>query len=168
MASWISFFLFHKPEDLLSESVSSALSKLAIQLDELPDTNVCLYKALGPTSLKDAERLSTNSSFVVSVAISPQPTLEAEVDLNAWYEEEHISLLSQVPGWQACRRFSLIDIKSTVNSAPPPRYLALHAYKHLDGFTTPQFKAAANTPWRTRVMKSIVARERHVYRLADE
>ncbi|KAJ4487129.1 hypothetical protein C8J55DRAFT_547961 [Lentinula edodes] len=154
------------PEGHSIESVRLATLELGIRVGDdnlLSNTDIRLYKALAHATLKGPEYLSTNPSFLVSVALSP--TLEAETDFNAWYEEEHIDLLSQVPGWQACRRFSLVDFESTVNSVSPPRYLALHAYKDLDGFTTPQFKAATNTPWRTKVMKEIVASERYVYRL---
>ncbi|KAJ3789307.1 hypothetical protein GGU10DRAFT_343784 [Lentinula aff. detonsa] len=165
----ISFFQLHNLHDQPSESASSTLSKLGIQPEnDTTYTDVRLYRALGHTYLKDSGHLTTNPSFIVSVALSPLPTPEAEADFNAWYEEEHINLLSQVPGWQACRRFSLVDaIKSTVDSASPPRYLALHAYQDLDGFATPQFRTATNTPWRTRVMQGIVATERNVYRLAE-
>ncbi|KAF8829458.1 hypothetical protein HHX47_DHR3000757 [Lentinula edodes] len=155
------------PEGHSIESAHSALLELGLRVgdDNLSHTDIRLYKALAHSTFKGAEYLSTNPSFLVSVALSP--TLEAETDFNAWYEEEHISLLSKVPGWQACRRFSLVDFESTVNSVSPPRYLALHAYKDLDGFTTSQFKAATNTSRRTKVMKEIVASERHVYRLQE-
>ncbi|KAH7872003.1 uncharacterized protein C8R40DRAFT_1174070 [Lentinula edodes] len=165
--SSVSFFQLCGPEGHSIESAHSALLELGLRVgdDNLSHTDIRLYKALAHSTFKGAEYLSTNPSFLVSVALSP--TLEAETDFNAWYEEEHISLLSKVPGWQACRRFSLVDFESTVNSVSPPRYLALHAYKDLDGFTTSQFKAATNTSWRTKVMKEIVASERHVYRLQE-
>ncbi|KAJ3813367.1 hypothetical protein F5876DRAFT_73951 [Lentinula aff. lateritia] len=167
VVSSVSFFQLRGPEGYSIESARSAVLELGIGAgdDNLSNTDIRLYKALAHSTFKGVGYLSTTPLFLVSVALSP--TLEAERDFNAWYEEEHISLLSQVPGWQACRRFSLVDCESTVNSVSPPRYFALHAYKDLNGFTTPQFKAATNTPWRTKVMEEIVASERHVYRLHE-
>ncbi|KAE9403327.1 hypothetical protein BT96DRAFT_917583 [Gymnopus androsaceus JB14] len=94
-----------------------------------------------------------------------RPTATATVPV-----PEHINLLSRVPGWQACRRFELVDIQSVsanLDSPKPPRFLALHRWRDLNGSSTPQFKAATNTPWRTRVMEGVVARERSVWRLVE-
>ncbi|KAF9075554.1 hypothetical protein BDP27DRAFT_1212397, partial [Rhodocollybia butyracea] len=127
------------------------------------DTRLTLHKALGPTISNPSFESSQNPVYFVSVALSPAPNPEAEADLNAWYAEEHIHLLSQVPGWQACRRFSLVD--STTRGDSPPRYFALHACTHLEGLNTSQYKTVTNTPWRTRVMGGIVATERYTYSL---
>ncbi|GAV99257.1 alpha beta-hydrolase [Lentinula edodes] len=101
VVSSVSFFQLRGPEGHSIESAHSALLELGLRVgdDNLSHTDIRLYKALAHSTFKGAEYLSTNPSFLVSVALSP--TLEAETDFNAWYEEEHISLLSKVPGWQA-------------------------------------------------------------------
>ncbi|KAJ3730348.1 hypothetical protein C8R42DRAFT_649902 [Lentinula raphanica] len=164
-SSIVSFFHLPTSDAQSTGSVSSALSAIGIKVDDgdTPYTHIRLHKALGRTYLKEDNGLTTNPPFLISVAISP--TSESEADFNAWYAEEHLDLLSRVPGWEACRRFSLVDAKSNVTNVSPPRYRALHAYQHLEGFNTEEYKAATSTPWRTRVMQSVVASERNVYRL---
>jgi hypothetical protein len=65
-------------------------------------------------------------------------------------------MLSVVPGWRSSRRFRLLSA-----SKHPPRYLALHEWENREAFGTPEFKAATNTPWRTRVVEQINM-ERHL------
>ncbi|KAF7350906.1 hypothetical protein MSAN_01652700 [Mycena sanguinolenta] len=86
------------------------------------------------------------------------PNDAAEQTFNAWYTEEHIPMLSVVPGWRSSVRFRLVTA-----SKNPPRYLALHEWASCDAFQTAQFKAATNTPWRTRVVvEQVIQRERHL------
>ncbi|KAF5365025.1 hypothetical protein D9757_011427 [Collybiopsis confluens] len=163
-------------------NIQSALLELEIQASYLQGTDIRFYRALGPTALmKPAEfmepfsPLTSDPPYLVSVALSPNPNSdESEADFNAWYEHEHIQLLSKVPGWLACRRYILLDElrtpDSTSNANAPlrrsPQYLALHALKHPnDAFGSPEHKAATNTPWRTRIMSGIVAKERYIFRL---
>ncbi|KIK61056.1 hypothetical protein GYMLUDRAFT_43168 [Collybiopsis luxurians FD-317 M1] len=190
-----STFSVYFPLNLDSELVPSqernirtALSILGIQSDPTPamlqGTNIRLYRAMGPAVLMKPEdsysALQTNPPYLISVSLSPRPTDggEIEADFNAWYEQEHIDLLSKVPGWMACRRYMLLDHLSTPASFGsseseklnnPPTHLALHALKDLDGaFSSPEHKAATNTPWRTRVMSEIVAKERYPFRLVSD
>lgn len=157
---------------------------------QLKGANIRLYAALGPTTISSA--VTDQCPYLISVALTPgtnpnQTQAEAEADLHAWYEEEHINLLSQVPGWKACRRFALVDHTSpakhetvTTESSntnnttvldtessmhSPPKFLALHAWRDLEGFNTPQYQAATNTSWRTRVMDGIISRERNLLKL---
>ncbi|KAJ6497425.1 hypothetical protein C8R45DRAFT_926138 [Mycena sanguinolenta] len=86
------------------------------------------------------------------------PTDAAEQTFNDWYTQEHIPMLSVVPGWRSSARFRLVTA-----SGNPPRYLALHEWADRDAFQTTQFKAATNTPWRTRVVvEQVTQRERHL------
>ncbi|KAJ7647850.1 Alpha/Beta hydrolase protein [Roridomyces roridus] len=73
----------------------------------------------------------------------------AEDMFNDWYTDEHIPMLSAVPGWRSSSRFRLL---SSSPSSSPPLYLALHEWASREAFGTSQFKAATNTPWRTRVV----------------
>ncbi|KAJ7143510.1 hypothetical protein C8R43DRAFT_1014449 [Mycena crocata] len=86
------------------------------------------------------------------------PNENADETFNDWYAEEHIPMLSVVPGWRSSRRFRLVTA-----STSPPHYLALHEWTSREAFSTPEFKAATNTPWRTRVVvEQVSKKERHL------
>ncbi|KAJ7496609.1 hypothetical protein FB451DRAFT_1208215 [Mycena latifolia] len=100
--------------------------------------------------------ISPEKYYMVLNGMTPNDS--AEGTFNDWYAEEHIPMLSAVPGWRSSRRFRLLSAL-----ASPPRYLALHEWDTCDAFGTPEFKAATNTPWRTRVVvEQVNKRERHL------
>jgi len=78
-------------------------------------------------------------------------------ELGRWYDEEHIPLLSKIPGWHRSRRF----VTSSVEPANDPKeteYLALHEYDAANGLdTSAEFKHATNTPWRAKIYDTIIA-----------
>jgi hypothetical protein len=100
-----------------------------------------------------SSRQSTNlgpGPVLVVVAMTLQDVPDAEVELDKWYEEEHISLLSKIPGWLRTRRYK----PSAVPAAK--LYLALHEYEADNGLGGPEHKAAMATPWRDAVMEKYV------------
>ena len=83
----------------------------------------------------------------------------AEEDLAAWYTEEHIPMLLEVPGWQRIRRFRL----TRSMDAPGPDFLSLHELAGPEVLKEPGYLAAISTPWRDRVVASALRRERRVF-----
>lgn len=82
------------------------------------------------------------ASVLVGVALTPPEDIEN--DFNRWYSEEHIRLLSRVPGWLRSRRFELLEGRG-------PKYLALHEYARINGLTrSSEFQAATTTEWTKR------------------
>ncbi|MBT2229232.1 DUF4286 family protein [Nonomuraea sp. NEAU-A123] len=81
---------------------------------------------------------------------------EAEADFHAWYAEEHIPALHEIPGWHRTRRYVLRDGNA-------PRFLALHELSGTDLFDTDAYRAATDTPWRTRVMAAVTESERRLF-----
>lgn len=94
------------------------------------------------------------------VALAPGPKLE-ESDFHGWYLDEHIPMLSAVPGWLRSSRWELCSDSVRPNGvrnadgSPVSPYLAIHEWVGPQVYETPEFKAATNTPWRTRVMDGI-------------
>lgn len=76
------------------------------------------------------------------VACGDVPT-EHEAEFNRWYDEEHIPLLSAVPGVLSARRF--FDPNGT------PRYAALYELENDDVPEHPQWHDAAITDWAKRI-----------------
>ncbi|OJD28214.1 hypothetical protein ACJ73_00397 [Blastomyces percursus] len=99
-----------------------------------------------------------NKRVLVAIIQTLHPDQEDE--FNKWYREEHLPLLSEVPGWLRTRRF----VSSAVEPTPVREYLSLHEYESHDGPSGPELKAVNATPWRERVMANVVkGRARRVY-----
>lgn len=71
---------------------------------------------------------------------------EHEADFNAWYDQEHLPLLSAVPGTLAARRY---------RSGPDPdgshRYVAIYHLSAPEVTRSAAWKAAVETQWSARV-----------------
>lgn len=72
---------------------------------------------------------------------------EAEADFNAWYDEEHVPRLAQVPGCLAARRFRI----TSAVSEGQHRYLALYHLESADVCSSKAWEEAAVTPWTLRI-----------------
>jgi hypothetical protein len=95
----------------------------------------------------------------VILAVALSVPAGAEDDLAAWYTDEHIPMLLEVPGWQRIRRFRL----SRSLDAPGPEFLSVHELAGPEVLEEPAFRAAISTPWRDRVVASALRRERRVF-----
>jgi pimeloyl-ACP methyl ester carboxylesterase len=88
-----------------------------------------------------------------------------EEDLEAfdkWYEEEHVGMLSKIPGWLRTRRFRML-VGGAVKGMPPQgqvECLAIHDFEEKNGLGGPEHQEATNTPWRKETMEKIVFREK--------
>ena len=118
--------------------------------------------------LEQVEYEGSNEAETVIMAVLFKLKGESEEgkELGRWYDEEHIPLLSKVPGWRRSRRFVTSNIEP-VSDPKETEYLALHEYDPINGLdTSAEFKHATNTPWRTKIFDTIVANEaRRTYSL---
>ena len=102
-------------------------------------------------------------NVLVSVSLSLHPGEENVTELEKWYDEEHVSLLSKVPGWRRSRRF----VTSSIDNQDEIEYLAIHEYAPENGLGGTEFKAATSTPWNAKIMSEVVReRRRRVYGLS--
>jgi hypothetical protein len=68
------------------------------------------------------------------------------------YEEEHIPLLSKVPGWMSSVRGKMV-LQSEESDPHLPKYGAFHRYSAGNGLgTSAEFKHATSTPWREKII----------------
>jgi len=125
------------------------------------------------------EQISEDRPAGVPVAAGPAPAIlsvantvppETEDDMAAWYEQEHIPMLLEVPGWRRIRRYRLTGCSgrgSTGGSGGPgwsaPDWLSLHELAGPEVLEEPAYRAAVSTPWRDRIVASAVRRERRVF-----
>lgn len=84
---------------------------------------------------------------------------EGEEEFNKWYGEEHLVLLSKIPGYLRGRRYKLVDQEGynqgDEEEKPAAKYLAIYDLTKSDVFTTPEF-AASNTTWWIDLQERVV------------
>ena len=73
-------------------------------------------------------------------------TAQAEDDFNAWYDQEHLPALAAVPGTLAARRY-----RSAERGGGTHRYVAIYHLESPDVTRSAAWRAAADTPWSSRV-----------------
>jgi hypothetical protein len=67
-----------------------------------------------------------------------------EDEFDGWYEEEHVPLLMQVPGWLRVRRYKV----RPGSAGPPWTHIALHDLRDESALAHPARAAARDTPRR--------------------
>ncbi|KAK4975616.1 hypothetical protein LTR66_010940 [Elasticomyces elasticus] len=96
------------------------------------------------------------------VAVSFCIPAEKEQEVERWYEEEHIDMLSKVPGWLRTRRF----VTSRITPEDKREFLALHEFAPKNGLGGKEHKASMNTPWQKEIMENTMSeKRRYVYDL---
>jgi hypothetical protein len=88
-----------------------------------------------PAPSKDAAR-----ALFISLGEIP---VEHEEEFNRWYNEEHVPLISKVPGVLRARRF--------FDPAGKPRYVALYDLAGPEVRNHPDWQVAVTTPWTKRI-----------------
>ncbi|KAK3314478.1 Alpha/Beta hydrolase protein [Apodospora peruviana] len=113
--------------------------------------------------LTDAE---AEGLVLVSVEVSLKSGVEgAEQAVLKWYEEEHIPMLSKIPGWLRSRVFRT---PSTIEGAAAgeTKIVTLHEYAKENGLEGPEHKASMSTSWRDDVFAKYIAdKSRRTYEL---
>lgn len=101
-------------------------------------------------------------NVIVAVFLELKDGEGMEEQLDKWYREEHVDMLSKVPGWLRTRRF----VTSSIDPGAPKEYMSLHEYAPENGLAGPAFKAAVSTPWAAEIGKTVVQdKRRRVYDL---
>ncbi|KAK1772174.1 alpha/beta-hydrolase [Phialemonium atrogriseum] len=87
----------------------------------------------------------------------------AEEAARRWYDEEHIAMLSKVPGWLRSRVFRTSSLDG---SSGGTRLISLHEYTKTNGLGGPEHKASMATPWHDEVYSAhVAAKARRTYEL---
>jgi hypothetical protein len=108
------------------------------------------------TLVLGTEAWTEDPPYVMTVALEPPPGTRD--DFIAWYREEHIPMLLQVPGWKRSRLFEQIEGNG-------PSFCALQEFESPAVFDTDEYKLATATPWRERVISAVTRRERYIFKL---
>ena len=136
----------------------------ALKRDPGPETaeqlaRVRLFTRYTGTLLSDSGPVDEEAGRLFVIGFDVPAASHAELD--AWYEEEHVGLLLQVPGWLRVRRYLLEDSQDGVRMT----HLALHELRGPEVLQAPERERLA-TPWRARLAEHAWFRNsiRWVYR----
>ncbi|KAH7121705.1 hypothetical protein EDB81DRAFT_952363 [Dactylonectria macrodidyma] len=75
-----------------------------------------------------------------------------EDDLHSWYKEEHLGMLSEIPGYCRSSRYEIGPRTDYTFGEKLPKFIANHYFTSLDGFATPIGEAVSLTPWSQKVI----------------
>lgn len=84
--------------------------------------------------------------LVVAMAV-PE---DAGTDFDAWYDQEHVPLLMQAPGWLRVRRYRV----RPGFDGPVWTHLALHEIADISAMSSPEREVARSTEWRARLAQN--------------
>lgn len=71
-------------------------------------------------------------------------------DFEKWYREEHLNMLSKLPGYRRSLRYKLGPKTKLTKGDFQPDYLAIHEIDDLSGFGGKEAEAAITTPWTVK------------------
>jgi hypothetical protein len=157
--TWLALYELDSPEVIDSPGYKALAGQAS-------DRDKAVLAALGTLERRVFEQISEDGSPVgrpapVILAVSLSVPAESEADLAAWYTEEHIPMLLEVPGWRRIRRYRLVRGLD----GPGPDFLSLHELAGPEVLEEPGYRAAISTPWRDRVVASALRRERREFGL---
>nr|POF26262.1 3-oxoadipate enol-lactonase 1 [Quercus suber] len=111
-----------------------------------------------------SSRGTVADSAPVIVAISVTLKEQDVAEFDRWQEEEHVEMVSKVPGWLRTRRFKMVV--GGLKGMPPygqVECLAVHDFEAKNGLEGPKHRAAQDTPWVVEIMKKVLSKERRVW-----
>ena len=159
--SWLALYELDRP-DVIDSPGYQALGANASERDKSVAAGLAtLDRRVYEQVSDDGSAAGRPAPVILSVALSVPEGSEG--DLAAWYTEEHIQMLLQVPGWRRIRRFRLVRAMD----APGPEFLSVHELAGPEVLEDPGYRAAISTPWRDRVVASALRRERRVFGLRN-
>ncbi|KAJ7606152.1 hypothetical protein DFH06DRAFT_1019628, partial [Mycena polygramma] len=166
--TWLALYDIETPEVTNKPEANSHTSdnEKAI-LSKIGGLSSRTYIHMGTFTHPDTTPESLPSQYVLVVSLEMK-TPEGEDNLNKWYDEEHMDLLSKIPGWKQGRRYKLVDYYQQgelMVDKPVSKYLAIHEFTENNFLESPEFKHATSTEWRGRVMDDAVRREARVFEL---
>ena len=104
----------------------------------------------------DGAEWTDDAPYQLIVCMTPPPG--GEDDFVAWYREEHIRMLLEVPGWKRCRVFRQVEGNG-------PAFMAVHELETPAVFDHAAYERSISTPWRERIRSSVLRYERNLFKL---
>lgn len=170
---WLAMYEIDSPEvpnsdayQSLSRNASERERKLVPKLGRL---NRRVYSLLGTHGDSGTSKLPAKHVIFASVGVKP----EDEEEYQKWCVEEHIDLLSKVPGWVQSRRYKLVGSEELVASSggdhpPAGIFLNVHYSEKPWSFSLPEAQIAMGTPWASEVLGKATSRVIRLFALHQD
>ena len=158
---WLALYELDSPEVIDSAEYKTLAAEASDRDKSVGAGLATLDRRIYEQISEDGSPAGSPAPVILAVAMSVPAS--AEEDLAAWYTEEHIPMLLEVPGWRRIRRFRLIRAMD----APGPDFLSVHDLAGPEVLEEPGYRAAISTPWRDRVVAAALRRERRVFGLRN-
>ncbi|KZV84024.1 hypothetical protein EXIGLDRAFT_300609 [Exidia glandulosa HHB12029] len=86
--------------------------------------------------------------------------------LDKWYNEEHLALIRNVPGWVRTRRYKFVDggLVGFMEGKVIPTFTTVSEFTSEDVLASEELKKAGSTEWRDKVMKDVTFIERRAFK----
>jgi hypothetical protein len=157
---WVALYELESPQVLDSAEYQALLAggseREKFIMSHLATVDRRIYEQLSED--RAAPDAGADGPAPVILAVANSVPADMEDDMTAWYQQEHIPMLLEVPGWRRIRRYRLIG-----GSEPPgPDFLSLHELAGPAVLEEPAYRAAVSTPWRNRIVSGALRRERRV------
>ncbi|KAG5636847.1 hypothetical protein H0H81_006640 [Sphagnurus paluster] len=173
--SWLATYHTTTPEVLEHDSYKSLASAASQNeksiISRLAVLSRRVYEKLGHPVVAGGS--PAPGKFILVFSIEPASP-EQDADMQKWYAEEHLGLMSKVPGFIRVQRYTLVSHvelagNADASSSPPIfKYTAIYEWESPASLETPELKAATATPWATRVMGGAARFEPRVFAVHKE
>ncbi|KIY47882.1 hypothetical protein FISHEDRAFT_44349 [Fistulina hepatica ATCC 64428] len=171
-AAWLTAYDIASPDvadcDLYKQLMTNASDNEKEILAKMEFLNRRVYEPISVLAHSHAQPSLLPGKYLLVVSMKiPDAAVPA---FHKWYEEEHMVLLSKVPGWLRGRRYKLLSstIRQPEKQMEVYKYLAVHEFDHDGYMDTPEFQHAVGTPWRAEVVKNVIAREFRNFELTTD
>jgi len=128
-----------------------------------PEYDLRTYKLYSDTANNVTYPTSDGIAPVLQVLqINIAPDYEAE--FNEWYEDEHINLISHIPGWRRTRRYTVEEY----SQEEPIKFLTFHEWTRVVPNDDPGVIAVGETEWAQKIIPLFSALDSRNYNLTTE
>ncbi|KAG6907767.1 hypothetical protein DXG01_007480 [Tephrocybe rancida] len=148
-----------------SQKEKSIISRLAL-------LNRRIYRRFLTYQNPDFDPNSLPAKVTLVVGMAPG-TEEKEEDHNRWYSEEHLALMSKVPGFIRARRYKFVSSVELAGNADPASspvafpYITLYDWESTAYLNEPAYKEAISTPWTVKVFSEVAKSEQRLFELQE-
>lgn len=174
--SWLALYDAMNTDVLQSDAYKALSAHASSQeksiISRLATLNRRIYSRFATFQGPAISATALPSKFVLVVGVEPAPEKEEEV--NRWYEEEHLGLMSKVPGFIRARRYKLVshlELAGQANASPtqvvPFPYVTLYDWENGAYTVDIAFQAAISTPWSAKVLAELPSSEFRLFALHE-
>ncbi|KIW12294.1 hypothetical protein PV08_09571 [Exophiala spinifera] len=129
-------------EKVRSSSSMWPAQKPTSEIGDFDGRNYRLIQEYDPNKIGDSA-----PPYLLTVEMEPTP--ENEEDFDRWYREEHLDLLSRLPGYRRSLRY-VLGPKMPITEGDPSRYLTIHEVDDVHAFDGKEAEAANATAWTAK------------------